>query len=187
MSRVKARAFAAFTCAISLSACAAGVGDLRSVSHGDRFIVADFFRSAAATGETRTVIVGNPFQEPKERFDQMVLDAMQGANIGPQTRFTTQPSSDLSPSFVVAMVFDPPLSFNADAYCRGEADVETSGTSTGRLRAHTVFCAGDRSVSDVHATITRPRSASDPAFRTLIRQSVFQLVPPPRPNEPNFF
>ena len=169
---------------VLLSGCAAGVGDLQTVSKADRRLAPTFFQSAAATGETRTEIVGNPFQVPKETLDQIVLDAMQRASVSPQTRFTTQPAGNVPKGLRIAVVLDPPTSFNADAYCRDGADVTASDSGQGRLRSHTVFCAGERSVSEVYATITRPASPDTPAFRSMIRKSVFLLIPSRQRSDP---
>lgn len=159
-----------------LNGCA---GVVRSTSSQDisfRSGVLSTFAYAAADGATNTVVIGNPFDIPKSALDRVVTDAMQGNHYGPRTTFTTTPSPDARPQFRIVMMFDRPRGMDRQQLC-GPRENLTPEPRGDRLRLATAFCARNQLLSWVDSSIARPVSADDAAFRRMIANATFNLIP----------
>lgn len=160
-----------------LNGCA---GAVRSTSSQDvlfRSGVLSTFAYAAADGEMNTVIIGNPFDMPKDALDRVVTDAMQGNHYGPRTTFTTTPSPDARPQFRIVMMFDRPRGLDRQQLCGPRENLTPEPRGDDRLRLATAFCARNQLLSWVDSSIARPVSADDAAFRRMIANGTFNLIP----------
>ncbi len=170
--RRPATALATAVLAGGLAACAAEISSHNIWVPG----VPSYFAYAAAAGEFNTVVVGNPFDVPKEALDQAVTDAMQGNHHGPRTRFTTQPSEAAWRKFRVVVMFDPPDTLDSGRLCGDPAALEPEETGE-RLRMLTTFCAGDELLSEVSFSLPAPVSPQDPTFRHVVAATMWRLIP----------
>lgn len=181
-SRKLLLAGAALVGVLVLNGCA---GAVRSTSSQDilfRSGVLSTFAYAAADGEMNTVVVGNPFDMPKSALDRIVTDAMQGNHYGPRTTFTTTPSPDARAHFRIVMMFDRPRGMDRQQLC-GPRENLTPEPRGDRLRLATAFCARNELLSWVDSSILTPASADDAAFRRMIANATFNLIPS-RDNDP---
>jgi hypothetical protein len=167
---------AAMAMAVAVGACA---GAVRSTSSQDvlfRSGVLSTFAYAAADGEMNTVVIGNPFDMPKSALDRIVTDAMQGNHYGPPTTFTTMPSPDARPQYRIVMMFDRPPAMPRQQLC-GRRETLTPEPRGDRLRLATAFCARNQLLSWVDSSIAMPTSPDDAAFRNMIANATFNLIP----------
>lgn len=177
---------------VALAGCADAV---RSTSSQDLYFrsgVLSTFAYAAAPGEMRTVVIGNPFTIPKAELDRIVTAAMDGNHFGPPTTFTTEPSDQARASYRIVMLFDPPRAMDRQQVCAPAAQLEprrdasqagTQGPDP-ELRLLTGFCAQNQLLSWVTSSMNRPASPDDPAFRNMIANATFTLIPS-RDQEPD--
>ncbi len=159
-----------------LAACSADTVRLQTYRNRSTY---DFlnFTTYHAGRDTRVVVYGNPFAMDARAFGKAVTDAMQGANFGRPTHFTTTPGPSAERNLWVVMAF------NADVgpyeLCRGGA-VETR-PRTDALTLTAAWCFDGREDVLVTAAVGPPRDVSDPRFRALVRETVLNLfVPEPR-------
>jgi hypothetical protein len=162
---------------LGLGACSGGI--LMQSSSDALFTpgVASTFAYAAADRDMTTVIVGNPFQLSKDTVERAVTDAMQGNHFGPRTRFTTTPGPDARGRFRIVMLFDGPVAIPDDRLCEDPAALPPPAPRD-RIQLVTAFCAGDDMMSWVQAFAPRGASPDDPVFRSMVRSSMWQLIPP---------
>ena len=167
---------AALAGVLVLNACASAV---RSTSSQDVYFrtgVLSTFAYAAADGEMNTVVIGNPFDMPKSALDRVVTDAMQGNHYGPRTTFTTTPSPDARPHYRIVMMFDRPRGMSRQQLC-GPRETLTPEPRGDRLRLATAFCGRNQLLSWVDSSIPTPASPDDAAFRRMIANATFNLIP----------
>ena len=136
-----------------------------------------YFQYAATPGETRAVVIGNPFPAvSKQVVDQAVVDAMQRNHNGPMTHFTTEPGPDAHPNFRIVMAFNTPAGFHDEALCR-DPNAIPSGPSGQRIQVRAGFCVADRLYSRVRVSAPVMASPDDPRFAHMIRSAMWELVP----------
>jgi hypothetical protein len=161
---------------LALNACADAVRSTSSQDISLRTGVLSTFAYAAATGEMNTVVIGNPFDISKDALERLITETMQGNHYGPRTTFTTTPSPNAQAHFRVVMMFDRPRAMNRQQLCgpREQLKPEPRGD---RLRLATAFCARNQLLSWVDSSIRAPASPDDPAFRNMIANAIFNLIP----------
>lgn len=136
---------------------------------------ADHF-AASGGRDLKTVIIGNPFPEPKSQADAAIVAAMQGHHPGPATRFTTTPGSSSIDVYRIAILFNPPRSTRPADIC-GDGSNLVSET-TGDIRLMAAFCADDLPITAVDAVLmSRSGSADDPVMRRFIANVMRELIP----------
>jgi hypothetical protein len=159
-----------------LNACANAVRSISSQDISLRTGVLSTFAYAAADGEMNTVVIGNPFDIPKDALERVITETMQGNHYGPRTTFTTTPSADARAHFRVVMMFDRPRAMNRQQLCGPKDELEPEPRGD-RLRLATAFCARNQLLSWVDSSIAAPASPDDPAFRNMIANAIFNLIP----------
>ena len=167
---------AAMASVLVLNACADAVRSTSSQDVSLRTGVLSTFAYAAVTGEMNTVVIGNPFDIPKDALERVITETMQGNHYGPRTTFTTTPSVDARSDYRVVMMFDRPRGMNRQQLCAPKAQLEPEPRGD-RLRLATAFCARNQLLSWVDSSIRAPASPDDPAFRKLIANAIFNLIP----------
>ena len=167
---------AAMASVLILNACADAVRSTSSQDISLRSGILSTFAYAAANGETNTVIVGNPFDIPKDALERVIAEAMQGNHYGPRTTFTTTPSPEARADYRVVMMFDRPRAMNRQQLCGPRAELEPEPRGD-RLRLATAFCARNQLLSWVDSSIAAPASPDDPTFRNMIANAIFNLIP----------
>jgi hypothetical protein len=159
-----------------LTACADAVRSSSSQDVSFRTGVLSTFAYAAADGEMNTVVLGNPFDISKDALERVITETMQGNHYGPRTTFTTTPSADAQAHFRVVMMFDRPRAMDRQQLCGPKAELEPEPRGD-RLRLATAFCARNQLLSWVDSSIAAPASPDDPAFRKMIANAIFNLIP----------
>lgn len=129
--------------------------------------------------DTRVIVHGNPFGMDRTAFAKAVTDAMQGANIGRPTRFTTTPGPSAEKNLWVVMAFN---TGNTIYGLCGPRDYpsEQGGRGSEGLLLRAAWCFDGRQDSWVEARISGARGTGDPRFRALVRQTVLNLFVPQR-------
>ena len=175
-SRKLLLAGAAMASVLVLNACANAVRSTSSQDISLRTGVLSTFAYAAATGEMNTVVIGNPFDIPKDALERVITETMQGNHYGPRTTFTTTPSPEARSDYRVVMMFDRPRAMNRQQLC-GPREQLTPEPEGDRLRLASAFCARNQLLSWVDSSIAAPVSPDDPAFRNMITNAIFNLIP----------
>jgi hypothetical protein len=132
----------------------------------------------AASGgrDLKTVIIGNPFAQPKAQVDAAIIAAMQGHHSGPRTRFTATPGATAIQIYRIAILFDPPPTTDSAAVCRGSD--RPAPVNDGTLRLLAAFCVDDLALTSVDAIVpNRVKSADDPLVSKLIANVMRELIP----------
>ncbi|TVR83618.1 MAG: hypothetical protein EA405_04035 [Rhodospirillales bacterium] len=134
------------------------------------------FAYAAGVGEMNTVIVGNPFDLPRDAFERFMTATMRGNHFGPPTTFTTTPSDDARSDYRIVVTFDTPVGMPKSRLCGPVEDMPRMASSE-RLGMTTAFCWRDRIISWVDAEIARPAGPDEGAFRNMVATSMWNLLP----------
>lgn len=102
---------------------------------------------------------------------------MRNHHNGPMTRFSTSPGPAARRDFRVVVAFDTPAAMEAAILC-GRADAIPAGRpAAGRLRAELAFCVGPDIYTSVDTSIPAVASPDEPAFRHMIADAMWQLIP----------
>jgi hypothetical protein len=142
------------------------------------------FRTAhinyALNGRDAFVIIqGGGYGVDQASFRQAVINNMQSARGGLNTRFTTNPTNNYNSDYKVVMLFNGPATAQGDELCR-QPDQYASlkpivGPETHVLAA---FCRFDAPLTEVNGRAAGVTSVTDERFAALIRQTVGDLFPP---------
>lgn len=137
-----------------------------------------FFRYGASADDMLTVIVGTPFPaSSRKELDKAVTDAMQYHHNGPMTHFTTNPGPNAHLDYRIVVAFNTPSTMMASALCGDPDSVPTGYQHAGRLQAEIGFCVASDLYSSVDVSIPAVASPDDPAFRHMIANAMWALIP----------
>ena len=167
----------ALTFALALSACSGSrvVSDNVSTAYSPLE-----FSSAAGGRDLATEVYGNPFPIDQSSFDQTVTDLMQGKHFGPPTHFTTTPNESANRRYKVVMVFNPAENIANPQICGG-GPITTDKRPGQPIRLQAAFCRGG-TLTSTNGWAPAVASPQDPAFRSLITDTTFELFPLRDPN-----
>jgi len=137
-----------------------------------------FFVYAAADRDFLIAVRGNPFAVADDALAQSVVDAMQGNNPGPRTRFVTKPTETTRPGYRAVIAFNPAPTLRPRDVCAGREDERpaTDASSPSAVELLAVFCGPDRAFSSLQAKAP-VQSPTDEAFRRLMAQVTLGLFP----------
>jgi len=142
------------------------------------------FRTAhsnyALNGRDALVIIhGGGYGLDQASFRQAVLDNMQRARGGLNTRFTSNPVNNYNSDYKVVMLFNGPSTAQADELCR-RPDQYASVTPTVGPETHVLaaFCQFDSALTEVNGRAAGVTTVADARFGSLVRQTVTDLFPP---------
>jgi len=137
--------------------------------------------SAGASGrDLATEVYGNPFAMDQTSFDRSVTDLMQGKHFGPPTHFTTTPGDSANRRYKVVMVFNPAENIVNQQICSG-GPIATNTQPGQPIRLQAAFCRGG-TLTSTNGWAPAVTSPQDPAFRSLIADTTFELFPLRDPN-----
>ncbi len=159
---------------VILSVAACGVEIRRSKVNFQG--IQSFFAYGGALGDFLVDVVGNPFPEPKAEVDRTITDEMYGSHAGPVTNFTTERTPRVRPEYRAVFLFNPPRAFNGFWLCDGSRELQAGPTGE-RLHVIAGFCVGDRTYTEVRASIPAPATSRDPQFRQMVRNVTQELFP----------
>lgn len=134
------------------------------------------FAYAAGGRDFKTIIIGNPFSQPKDQVDAAVTGAMQGNHPGPRTHFTTQPNDTAAPGYRITIMFNPPTAVDADDLC-GDVSGLSAESASARLRMLAAFCSHGDVMSYVYASNATAVSPSHPTVRRMVANVMYELIP----------
>ena len=164
--------------AVSLAACASGVNvSQQNVAH--RFEPAELQTVATGANELRTVIVGDPFDMPKEAFEQAVLASLRNSDSGPRLNLSTDPKREDARKRHVVLAFNLTDKRQADTLCSGAADTATD--TGGSLTVTGVYCSGNQFLTQAAARADSVAGPDTDQFHTLMARLAKSLFPVENP------
>ena len=180
LSHLKPVLLAAFA-AVSLAACAGGTTVSR-VHIAQSYLPIELYVVATGENELRTIIVGDPFDMPKDAFERVVLASLEGQNFGPPLNLSTDPEREDARKRQVVIAFNLTNIKHADTLCSGSAETVKLADTVGRLTVTGVYCAGGLYLTQATArsdVVTGPDSEQ---FRRLMTQLAIALFPAENPH-----
>ncbi len=182
--------------AVTLATCAGGVagGTIVSRVHiTHSYLPEELYVVATRENELRTIIVGDPFDMPKNDFDKVVLASLERQNFGPPLNLSTDPERQDARKRQVVIAFNLTHIKQADSLCSGSAETAKPANTGGRLTVTGVYCAGKLAVTGVHSAgghyLTQATARSDGVpgpdseqFRRLMTQLAIALFPAENPH-----
>ena len=124
------------------------------------------------------IIQGGGYGVDQATFRQAVIDKMQSARGGRNTRFTMNPVNNYNSDYKVVMLFNGPASAQADELCR-RPDQYASVTPMAGPETHVLaaFCQYDSALTEVNGRAAGVTNVNDARFASLVRQTVSDLFP----------
>lgn len=177
---------------VSLAACAGGTTVSR-VHIAQSYLPIELYVVATGENELRTIIVGEPFDMPKDAFERVVLASLEGQNFGPPLNLSTDPEREDARKRQVVIAFNLTNIKHADTLCSGSAETVKLADTVGRLTVTGVYCAGKLTATGVHSAgghyLTQATARSDGVpgpdseqFRRLMTQLAIALFPAENPH-----
>ncbi|MCZ6509441.1 MAG: hypothetical protein O7A62_02525 [Alphaproteobacteria bacterium] len=168
--------------AVTLAACAGGV----TVSREDvalGYLPEELYVVATGENELRTVIVGDPFDMPKEAFAKVVLASLERQNFGPPLNLSTDPQREDARKRQVVLAFNLTSIKQADSLCSGMAETAKPADTGGALSVTGVYCSGVGGyLTQATARSVGVTGADTEQFRKLMTQLAIALFPDENPH-----
>ena len=142
----------------------------------------DEFARVTAGRACRVVVHGNPFRDrgcKDTAFVAAVVDALQGQNPGPATRFVAGPAPDADPAYRIVWLFNGEPHVRAVDLCAAATalpSVEPLGDK-GRVRLLAAWCRDDTVLSEVSGSVAGVSAPGDRRLARLIAQALRDLLP----------
>ena len=172
--------------AIGLAACAGGIASGVTVSREDvhtSYLPEELYVVATGRNELRTIIVGQPFDMPKDAFDRAVLASMEGQNFGPRLNLSTQPEREDSRKRQVVIAFNLNDIQQVDRLCEGTGDTVPATDAGGKVTVTGVYCSGGGGyLTQATAVSGNVESADSAQFQRLMSQLALALFPDENPH-----
>lgn len=166
------------TAGVTLAACAGGV----TVSRQDidqSYLPEELYVVATGKNELRTIIVGDPFDMPKDAFDKSVLASLKGQNFGPPLNLSTDPKREDARQRQVVIAFNLTNIKMADALCSGAVETAKPADTGGAIAVTGVYCSGGGGHYLTQATARSDGvpGANSEQFRLMMSQLAIALFP----------
>ena len=136
------------------------------------------FQYAARDGDIHVAILNNPFSADRASVERSITESMTGHSAAQVKRFLAVPEGAAQPPARVVMLFNPPPAMSGLDLCEARSAAFADGAADGRLRLLASFCVGAQAQSRVTASMPLPAAPDDPRFRSLIGQTMLNLIPP---------
>ncbi len=167
--------------AVTLAACAGGVTVARE-NIATSYLPEELYVVATGPNQLRTVIVGEPFDMPKDAFERAVLAGLEGQNFGPRLNLSTDPEHEDSRKRNVVLAFNLTDIGQADALCAGEAATASAADTGGSLTVTGVYCGGGQYLTQATARANSVAGPDTEEFRRLMTQLAIALFPDENPH-----
>ncbi len=170
--------------AVTLATCAGGVagGTIVSRVHiTHSYLPEELYVVATGENELRTIIVGDPFDMPKNDFDKVVLASLERQNFGPPLNLSTDPERQDARKRQVVIAFNLTHIKQADTLCSGSAETAKPADTGGRLTVTGVYCAGDHYLTQATARSDGVPGPDSEQVRRLMSQLAIALFPDDNP------
>ncbi len=124
------------------------------------------------------IVQGGGYGMDQTAFRQAVLDGMQRSRGGMNTRFTATPQNNYNSDYKVVMLFNGPITAQADDLCRRpEQFAAITPSSTGETHVLAAFCRYDAPLTEVNGRAAGVTNPGDPRFASLLRATMTDLFP----------
>ncbi len=173
LSHLKPGLLTAFA-VVSLAACAGGTTVSR-VHIAQSYLPEELYVVATGENELRTIIVGDPFDMPKDDFDKVVLASIERQNFGPPLNLSIDPEREDARKRQVVIAFNLTHIKQADTLCSGSAETAKPADTGGRLTVTGVYCAGDHYLTQATARSDGVTGPGSEQFRTMMSQLAIAL------------
>lgn len=140
------------------------------------------FAYAVRSGAMPTQILGNPFGVPQARLDAAVLAAMKDASRSPPVTFVADAGARPDGLYKVVVVFGAAPPGVNDAVCLDPPQAWPAAAA-GPVSVAAAFCRGPQLMSQATGVAAGPVAVDDAAFRRLIRDVTYAMIPPPQRRE----
>ena len=164
--------------AVTLAACAGGTTVSR-VNIAQSYLPEELYVVATGRNELRTIIVGDPFDMPKDAFDKSVLASLKGQNFGPRLNLSTDPEQEDGRKRQVVIAFNLTHIKMADTLCSGAVETAKPADTGGALTVTGVYCSGGGGhyLTQATARADGVPGANSEKFRTMMSQLAIALFP----------
>jgi hypothetical protein len=160
-----------------------------TVSACDAVIVEDYpfmppnynegdFDLAAINGVIATIVVGDPFANRSEEFDNRVRALMRDQVEGFPVKFVPRHGADTIKPYKVVAVFNPRPDVVNQTICRLEERTPMAAAGPGLVSLIMSFCIGDRLKSGTRGRVGNVKGGNDPKFAALVQQVTAAMIPP---------
>lgn len=167
--------------AVTLAACAGGVTVSRE-NVAQNYLPEELYVVATGDNELRTIIVGKPFDVPKDAFKTAVLAGLEGKNFGPRLNLSTNPEHEDARKRNVVLAFNLTNIKQADALCSGSAETAKVADTGGTLTVTGVYCASGHYLTQATARSDSVPGPDTEQFRKLMTQLAIALFPDENPH-----
>ena len=106
---------------------------MSSVDLATSYLPEELYVAASGKYELRTIIIGAPFDMPKDEFDKAVLASMDRQNFGPRLHLSTDPKQEDPRKRQVILVFNLTNIQQIDTLCSGTAETAKPEDTGGAL------------------------------------------------------
>ncbi len=180
--RLNSRLLTVFA-AVSLAACA-GNQTVSRVDISFGYLPEELYVVATGKNELRTIIVGDPFDMPKDQFDRAVLASLKGQNFGPPLNLSTDPKQEDARKRRVVLAFNLANIQQAKSLCSGTAETAKPADTGGVLTVTGVYCygGGGNFLTTATARASGVTGPDTEQFRGLMTQLAIALFPDDNPN-----
>ena len=169
--------------AVSLAACA-GEQTVSRVDLATSYLPEELYVAASGKYELRTIIIGAPFDMPKDEFDKAVLASMDRQNFGPRLHISTDPKQEDPRKRQVILVFNLTNIQQIDTLCSGTAETAKPEDTGGALTVTGVYCYGGGGpfLTQAVASTSGVTGTDTEKFRRLMTQLTISLFPDDNPH-----
>ncbi len=167
--------------AVTLAACAGGVTVSRE-NVAQNYLPEELYIVGTGENQLKTVIVGDPFGQPKDTFEAAVLTSLEGRNFGPRLNLATEPKTEDVRKRHVVLAFNPTDIGQADDLCSGTADTAKVADTGGSLTVTAVYCSTDQYLTQATARSGGISGTDSEQFRRLMTQLAIALFPDENPH-----
>ena len=167
--------------AVTLAACVGGVAVTRN-NVALNYLPEELYVVATGENELRTVVIGKPFDIPKDAFEAAVLASLEGQNFGPRLNLSIDPKREDARKRHVVLAFNLTNISQADDLCTDAADTARVADTGGRLTVTGIYCAGGYHLTQATAKSNGVPGTDSEQFRKLMTQLAIALFPDENPH-----
>ena len=175
---IQRRSLLTASAVVTLAACAGAVTVTGHKNISDSYLPTELYVVASGDNELRTVIVGDPFDLPKAKFETAVLAAMAGRNLGQPLNLSTNPKHKDARKRHVVLAFNLAEGSDRDTLCEEPIKATFVQATSGPLSVTGAYCAGDLPLTRATARAGQVTGIESGQFGTLMTQLAIALFPP---------
>ena len=136
------------------------------------------FQAATSKGAIATIVVGKPFSEQPNSFEDAVRALMKDQVGHWPIRFVSRHGANTTPPYKVVVVFNPRPNADERTICQRESRTPRDAGNSGALSVVMVFCDGNNPKSSSSGRVGDIQGRGDPTFAALVRGVTAAIIPP---------